>query len=318
MDWVSVRKSLRGPAALISSVFHENLELKPEGIERNIRGMVDRGFGSIGAGFFIAPCADGEYVTLNPTEVGQVVSAVGRGSNHKLPIVAGIHSLDWRQVIAMGQAARDAGAVAVMLAPPIYYALNSEAIIDWYERFAAKVDIGIMIYEQSFRGPATNAVIKPPLVGRLLDIPNVVAMKHIGLFSLVDEYTIIDTYKDRIAYVDTSAACASTTAHMHGATSFITEIAPFWPEIDNRYWQLLEAGSYREAELWRMKVAPLIRFIEDHPASTGPYSWVTVLKVALEYVGLEGGPVRPPFRALNAGERQAVVDVLKLIDAPRA
>ena len=113
MDWNAVRKSLRGPAALISSIFNEDLSLKPEAIERNIRAMVGRGFGT-GGGFFLAPCADGEYVTLNVDETAAVVGAVRRGSDGRLPIVAGVHSADIRQAIAVAQAARDEGAVAVM------------------------------------------------------------------------------------------------------------------------------------------------------------------------------------------------------------
>lgn len=318
MDWTKVRKSLRGPAALISSVFEEEtFALKADSIERNVRWMMQHGFGSNGAGFFLAPCADGEYVTLDVEEVGNVVAAVGRGSDGKLPIVAGIHAFDIRQAIEMGQAARDAGAIAVMLAPPIYYALNRDAIANWYERFAAAVDIGIMIYEQSYRGPATNAGIHPDLVGRLVDIPSVVSMKHIGLFQLAEEYSILDRYADRIAYIDTSGGYATTTAHMHGATGWVTEVSCFWPELDTRYWELLEAGSYKEAELWRRHIGPLNQFVFDNPATTTAYSWVTVLKAALEYVGLEGGPVRPPFRALNAEEKRRVFDLLSSIGVPK-
>lgn len=316
MDWNAVRRSLRGPAALIPSVFAEDLALRPAAIERNIAWMMEHGFASNGAGFFLAPCADGEYVTLDAEEVGQVVSAVRRGSGSGPPIVAGIHSEDIRQAIRLGQVARDAGAVAVMISPPIYYTLNRDAIIDWYERFAAAVDIGIMIYEQAYRGPSVNAGMPPDLVGRLLDLPSVVSMKHIGLFALGDEYTILDRYSDRIAYIDTSGGYASTTAHMHGATGWVTEVSSFWPELETRFWALLEAGAYKEAELWRSRIAPLFQFIQDHPSTVSAFSWVTVLKAALEYVGLEGGPVRPPFRALDAAEKRQVFELLAAVGVP--
>src|SRR5687768_16643065 len=125
MDWKAVRQSLRGPGALISTIFRDDFELRPEGIENNVRAMMRRGFGSTG-GFLIAPCGDGEYVTLTPEEVGQVVAAVKRGSDGSLPIVAGVHSADFRIARRAGEAAREAGAVAVMLAPPSYYTLSRE------------------------------------------------------------------------------------------------------------------------------------------------------------------------------------------------
>ena len=317
MDWDEVRGTLKGPAALVSTIFHDDYSLDAVGIERNVRNIVDRGFGQ-GGGFFLSPCGDGEYVTLSPDENAQVVAAVRRGSDGAIPIVAGINSADYRVAAALGEGARRAGAVAVMFAPPPYYTLNEEAIVDWYERFAGSVDIGIMLYEQAWRGPFMNAGIKPDLVGRLLSIPSVVAMKHVGLFTLVQEFTILDRYHDRIAYIDSTGGYATTTAYMHGASGFVSELAPFWPELEMRYWKLLEAGSYREAELTRGKINPISQFLEDHPASTSAYSWISGLKAILEYVGLSGGVVRPPFRALNPTEKSELFKLLDTIGIPRA
>jgi dihydrodipicolinate synthase/N-acetylneuraminate lyase len=315
MDWNAVRQSLRGPGALISSIFSDDFELKPQAIEANVRSMVSRGFGSTG-GFLLAPCGDGEYVTLTPEENGAVVAAAKSGADGKLPVVAGVHSADFRLAARTAEAARKAGAVAVMFAPPSYYTLNKEAIVDWYERFAKSVDIGIMLYEQAWRGPMVNAGIGPDLVGRLLEIPSVVSMKHVGLFTLIDEFTILDRYHDRMAYIDSSGGYATTAAHMHGAAGWVTEIAPFWPEFEMKYWDLLEAGDYKAAQLWRHRISPLFQFLQDHPSTTTAYSWVSLLKTALEYVGLEGGLVRPPFRALNKSEKREVFDLLASLGVP--
>lgn len=316
MDWSKVRQSLRGPGALVSTIFDNDFSLRPEAITRNVRAMVDRGFGK-GGGFLISPCGDGEYVTLNVEEMAQVVRAALQGSEGKLAIVAGVNAADLRQAINLAEAARIEGAVAVMMSPPVYYTLNEEAIFDWYTRFAERVDIGIMLYEQSFRGPAVNAGIRPDLVGRLLEIPNVVAIKHIGLFALADEFTILDRYADRFNYIDSSGGYATTASHMHGGAGWVTEIAPIWPEFEMRYWNLLEAGAYKEAELHRARVAPLFQFVQEHPAATSAYSWISVLKAALEYVGLEGGPLRPPFRALTAAEKAPLFDLLGRLGVPR-
>jgi 4-hydroxy-tetrahydrodipicolinate synthase len=317
MDYKAVRQSLRGPGALISTIFGSDFEVKPQGIENNVRAMVTRGFGSTG-GFVIAPCGDGEYVTLTPEEIGQVVAAAKRGSDSKLPIVAGVHTADFRIAARAAQAARDAGAVAVMLAPPSYYTLSREAVIDWYGRFAKSVDIGIMLYEQGFRGPAVNSGMSADLVGRLIEIPSVVAIKHIGIFAVVDEFTIIDRYHDKLAYIDSSGGYATTAGHMHGAAGWVTELGPIWPEFEMRYWDLLQAGDYKAAQLHRHKMAPLYQFVMDHPSTTSAYSWITVLKAALEYIGLEGGPVRPPFRELNATEKKTIFDLLDGLGVPKS
>jgi len=302
MDWDKVRGTLRGPAALVSTIFHDDYSLDAGAIERNVRSMMDHGFGRHD-GFLIAPCGDGEYVTLSPDENAQVVAAAIRGSDGSLPVVAGVHSTDYRAAAAIAEGARKAGAVAVMMAPPSYYTLNDEAIIDWYERFGRSVDIGIMLYEQAWRGPFAS----------------VVAMKHVGLFTPTEEFTILERYHDRIAYVDSTGCYAMTTAHMHGAAGYVSEISPLWPEFEMRYWELLEAGAYREAQLTRAKIAvPLTQFFSERPDTKTAFSWVTVLKAALEYVGLTGGVVRPPFRALTAPEKTELYKVLDSIGIPRA
>ena len=197
MDWDEVRSRLRGPGALISTIFHDDYTLDLKALEANVRHIVDLGIGKK-TGYLIAPCGDGEYVTLSPEEHRLVVETAVRASDGTVPVVAGVQSTDYRLAASLAQGARDAGAVAVMLAPPMYYPLHEEAIIDFYRRFAGSVDIGIMVYEQAWRGPFVNAYISADAVGRLLEIPNFVAMKHSGLFNLVDEFTILDRYHDRL------------------------------------------------------------------------------------------------------------------------
>ena len=43
----------------------------------------------------------------------------------------------------------------------------------------------------------------------------------------------------------------------------------------------------------------------------------TIIKAALDHLGFEGGPVRPPFRALDAAEREPVHRLLDQLGFPR-
>jgi dihydrodipicolinate synthase/N-acetylneuraminate lyase len=317
MDWDDVRSRLRGPGALISTIFHDDYTLDLPALEANVRHIVDMGIGKE-TGYLIAPCGDGEYVTLSPEEHRLVVETAVRASGGTVPVVAGVQSTDYRLAASLAQGARDAGAIAVMLAPPMYYPLHEDAIIDFYRRFSESVDIGIMMYEQAWRGPFVNAKITPDAVGRLLEIPAVVAMKHSGLFNLVDEYTILDRYHERLNYMDTSACYAMTTAHMHGAVGWVSELATWWPAFELRYWDQLEAGAYRDAELEHARLNPLLEFTFANPPQSGPISQNSILKAALDYVGLAGGELRPPFRALVGSERTRLYEVLDSLDIPSA
>jgi len=318
LDMDEVKAKLNGPAALVSSILKDDYSLDVRAIERNVRFMAERGLGKR-SGFLIAPCGDGEYVTLSPDEHVDVVKAAVRGSGGMIPVVAGVATNDYRLAASLAQNARAAGAIATMVAPPFYYPINEDAIVDWYDRLARSVDIGIMVYDQSWRGPFVNAVITPHCLNRLVAIRNVVSMKHSGLSQLIDEFTILDRFHDRIAYIDSSAGYAATTAHMHGAAGFITGIAPWWPEYELDYWDLLQEGKYLEAERHHARLFPFIaRFHRggEHDGNEG-FSAITVLKAALEYVGLAGGTVRPPFKGLTRAERNEVFELLKAAGVPQ-
>jgi 4-hydroxy-tetrahydrodipicolinate synthase len=314
MDWAEVRGRIRGPGALVSSIFHDDYSLHDAAIEANVRAIVERGFGR-DTGFFIAPCGDGEYVTLTPDEHRRVVEAATRATGGSMAIVAGVHAHDWRTAAAIGQGARDAGAIAVMMAPPMYYPLTEDAIVDFYSRFADTVDIGIMLYEQSWRGPQIGASMGPRVLSRLLDIPSVVAIKHSGLYNVAEEMAILDRFADHISYIDTTAAFVTAIGHMHGAVGYVSECSTYWPEFELRYWELLETGEYRRAELGHARINPLFHFMM---AKGGAHSPVTVLKACLEYAGFAGGPVRPPHRALDEAEKAGVSEVMAAIGVPSA
>jgi dihydrodipicolinate synthase/N-acetylneuraminate lyase len=317
VDWDDVRNRLRGPGALISTIFDKDFSLDAASIGSNVEYIVERGMGRE-AGYLISPCGDGEYVTLSPEEHRLVVETVVQAAGGDVAVVAGAYANDYRLIASLAQGARDAGAIGVMVAPPVYYPLNEDALVDWYRRLADAVDIGIMVYEQAWRGPGVNAGVTPDLVGRLLEIPNVVALKHSGWDELVDQFTIIDRYHDRLNYMDTTACYAMTAAHMHGAAGYVSEVGAWWPELELEYWRLLEKGDYKQAELHHARVNPVIEFVRAHPAQSGAISSISVLKASLEYVGLKGGVMRPPFRALDDAEKARLHAVLDALDVPTA
>ena len=317
LDMDRVKASLNGPAALVASTFRDDFSLNTAAIERNVGFMTERGLGRR-SGFLIAPCGDGEYVALSPEEHLAVVTAVVRASDAAVPVVAGVAANDYRLAAALAQNARNAGAVAIMCPPPFYYPLNEDAIVDWYDRLAKTVDIGIMVYDQAWRGPFVSSYITPHCMSRLVAIRNVIAIKHSGIVRLIDEFTMLDRYHDRIAYIDSSAGYASTAAHMHGAKGFISGTAPWWPEHELEYWDLLQAGKYLEAERHHGRLTQFVsRFKEAEGHGNEGFSAITVMKAALDYVGLTGGPVRPPFKGLTQAERDEVYRLLRAAGVPQ-
>ncbi len=132
-----------------------------------------------------------------------VVSGARRGSDGSIALAVEAQNTDYRVASFTAGVARLAGANAVRFPSPLYCMLNNKANNDLHERFAQNVDVGIMIFEQAWCYPSF-AGMDPDPVGRLLEIPSVVAMKQVGLYTLPDVFTMLDRYHDCLAYIDTS------------------------------------------------------------------------------------------------------------------
>jgi hypothetical protein len=57
---------------------------------------------------------------------------------------------------------------------------------------------------------------------------------------------------------------------------------------------------------------------EEFPGSERPYFFgAAVIKATFEFVGLYGGPVRPPFHELTAAQRAELAGILEALGVPR-
>ena len=314
MDFEAARKEIRGPAALAMVHFNDDFSLDLGALEDNISWMIDGGLGT-GRGFVISPSGTGELLHLTKSEHQLVVKATVRAADGKLPVVAGVASTNLHEAIDLTRTAQDAGAQHVMLAPPFYYRLDDDSFLAWVTAVSEAVpDIALMLYDQPWRaGLATN--LNLPLIERMADIPNVVSLKYGSPATFVAMITAIPNFKDRFAFIDNSLGFTSTVGHIHGGSGFIAGPAGWWPEFELEYWDLLEAGHYAEADRFHARLAPYMYYFmgeeftdgEDYPYHFGS----SLIKASLEFVGLKGGVVRPPFQALGDAAKKELFRIME-------
>lgn len=320
IDLEEVKEKIRGTSLLVTPPFNDSYELDIEAMEGNIRFGMNGGI-SDGKGFIVCPCGGGEYVNLSHEEQKMMVEAAVEVAGNKLLVVAGVSTCNYREAIELANNAAEAGAKCVMIPPPYYYPISQEGIYEWYKVIAEGVKIGIMAYPQPWR-EYVGAVISVPLLDKLAQIENMVSMKYKGT-RMRDYITALSRYSKRYAFIDNSGDCTSAVAHMHGATGYITQVGIFWPEFHAKYWSLLEQHKYEEAVKWNAKISPFWEFIRGEylAGARGEGACITeasVIKAGLEYRGLHGGLVRPPFTELTKERKREFFSVLEDIGAPGA
>ena len=117
----------------------------------------------------------GEGDTLKPEEVASLVELA---ASQKLRAIAGIITTTTRDAIHRGVLARDAGACAIMLAPPIYFMASDEALDGYLRDVASGTGLPIVFYN--------GFAAKPALLGRLAAIPGVIAIEEPSLESVAE------------------------------------------------------------------------------------------------------------------------------------
>jgi dihydrodipicolinate synthase/N-acetylneuraminate lyase len=316
MNWAEIKQELSGPAVLVMAPFRQDLSLDLEALRRNVRYLADKGL-TKGRGFVIVPCGTGEYVTLSKEEHRQMVEVAVQATDGELPVVAGVGTCNFKEAIELAENAQQAGAKCVMVPPPFYYTLSEDDFYEWYRLLAENLEVGIMVYDQNWRSELGTGIVLP-VMERLTKLPSLISMKYGSPSQYMDMVVALDRYSERFAFIDNSLGFTSTVGHMHGAAGFISGPASWWPEFELRYWDLLEAGEYQEADKWHLKLAPYMRFFTgDEFGGEYHFFHAATVKASLEYVGLYGGPVRPPFRELTSDQKEQVFAVLDQIGAEK-
>ena len=128
------------------------------------------------------------------------------------------------------------------------------------------------------------------LLQRLAEIESVRSLKWSAPDAEHYRQTLV-ALADSLVIIDNSGQ--QVLSHLLGARGFITHLSGFWPEYPLEIWRLLEQRDYVAAKdklsafkwkwnQWRSKVI-------DVTGGEGPF-----IKAAMEAVGLQTGPPRPP------------------------
>jgi dihydrodipicolinate synthase/N-acetylneuraminate lyase len=106
---------------------------------------------------------------------------------------------------------------------------------------------------------------------------------------------------------------------MHGATSFVSGPSNWWPEFEIGFFKLIEQGKFQEADRMHARLGPYMAWFDGEFSTTGRFaSQAAVIKASMEYVGLYGGRVRPPFRTLNEDEKHELWATMDRIGVRKA
>ena len=247
----------------------------------------------------------GEGHALEAHEIGAMVKVAQEEVAGKVPVIAGIITTSTREAVKRAKVARDAGAQAVMVTPPIYQICSDDGLYEFYSTDHPLPGLPIIVYNV-----LTNAPVTPKLMRRMA-----ANTKETGLIgtkesiggSLETLGELLETIGDKISV---------TWAHdwllypglALGATGSISGAGAILPRHSLALWDALQRSD--------IKTAQKLHFaITDVCAQVSRYNWPAGVKLAINLQGRKVGPCRSPFTKVPEEQVQRIKDALKRADA---
>lgn len=235
----------------------------------------------------------GEFFSLTPAEVAQVVAAAVAEAGGRLPVISGC---GYGTAIATGIArdAEKAGADGLLLLPPYLVGAKQEGLAAHIDAVCKATGLGVIVYNRD------NAVVDDETLARLCDRnPNLVGFKDgVGDIELMTR--IYARLGDRLTYIGglPTAETFATPYLTMGVTTYSSAIFNFLPEWALAFYKAVRADDRVEVlDQLRAFVLPYITL-----RNKGRGYAVSIVKAGMRAVGRPAGPVRSPLTDLSAAE----------------
>lgn len=316
MDSDQLRNSLAGCYVTIPTPFRDETDLPVnEGaLRRHVRFLIDAGLNADYA-VFLAAGAAGDFSTMTFDERVRVASIVAEEVAGHVPVAMGAQTTSTLELKRLARAARSVGADFIQVSCP-YYFTHTEGDFEEFVSAAAEAapDIGIIVYNTYW----TSSNISFEMVERLADIPSVVGLKWaVPRTDAMEFEDVTSHFSQRFTIIDNNLLFAFSAMPPLGARAFEVHNCNFWPEWGIRLIDAVRDGNH--VEIARMLVEEAMPFyklwtrIESEFTSGDGY----LDKLCMEIVGLPSSRCRPPTRDIRHVYRDATLDMLRKIGAPR-
>lgn len=249
----------------------------------------------------IVPCGTtGESATLSHDEHDDVIKAVIKAVNKKVPVIAGTGSNSTDEAVRLTKEAEKSGADGALMISPYYNRPTQDGIYQHYKKVASEVGIPLIIYNIPGR---TGSKIEPETLARLAEIKNVAGVKE-ATGSVDQAIDVIRLCGDRLAVYSGEDSLTYSLMAL-GGKGVISTVANIAPKEMAGLAEACLKGDWEKGRALQFKLVPLIRsvFIETNPIP---------IKTALALMGKCSGDLRLPMTPMSEGNlkklKQAVAD----------
>jgi 4-hydroxy-tetrahydrodipicolinate synthase len=272
-----LRKALTGISGILVTPFDAQDRVAPA----RLKPIVDRAI-KAGVHILVINGNTGEFYGLTSAEAETMVQAAAEQIAGRVPLIAGV-GRSINDACDLARASRTAGASALMVHQPPDPFVSPRGVVAYVERIAeAGGGLPIMLYLR-------NDGIGLDAIDALCRVPGVAGVKWAAPTPLRLAEAIRRAPAD-IVWVGGLAEVWAPPLCAVGARGFTSGLINVWPEHSVTIHAALEASDYPRA----MQLIDVMAGFEAIRAEEQNGTNVTGVKAALQLMGNDCGPTRPP------------------------
>jgi 4-hydroxy-tetrahydrodipicolinate synthase len=272
-----LRQALTGISGILVTPFDHQDRVAPA----RLKPIVDRAIDA-GVHILVANGNTGEFYGLTTAEAETMVHAVAELMGGRAPLLAGV-GRSINDACALARASRAAGASALMVHQPPDPFVSPRGVVAYVQRIAdAAQGLPLMLYLR-------NDGIGLDTIEQLCRTPGVAGVKW-ACPTPLRLAEAIRRCDPEIVWVGGLAETWAPPLCAVGARGFTSGLINVWPEHSVAIHAALEASDYVRAN----KLIDVMKGFEEIRAEEQNGTNVTGVKAALQLMGQDCGPTRPP------------------------
>lgn len=286
---------LKGIIPPVITPLINNNELDVKGLENLIEHLISGGV----HGLFLLG-TNGEAPSLSYKLRKDLIKRACKLVNHRVPVLVGITDTSFEGSIEIAEYSKEVGVDAVVVAPPYYFPVSQEEMIDYLESLAPALPLPFLMYNM------------PSCTKLHLSVDTVKRAKELGAIGIKDSsgdmtymYSLIEEFKDSPDFsIITGTELFLPETIMQGGHGAVAGGANFFPRL---FVDLYEASLLKDltkiAEL-REIVIKIYNTIYSVGKYTSRYTKGT--KCALSVMGVCNDYMAHPLRKFGPEEREKI------------
>jgi len=287
-------RSAGGVLAPVTTPFDPSGDVDLAAFGRNIARLLETGLNGI-----LVAGSTGEAPLLDPDEQRRLVAAARAVIPVERWLLAGTGAESTRQTIALSKTAAAEGADAVLVRPPGYFAAahSPASLADHYRAVADASPVPVLVYNIP---KYTHLNLAPGLLQQLTAHKNVIGAKDSS-----GDIKNLAAYREaapRWAMYVGSGSFLYPALEL-GCDGGIVGVACYAAGLAVELYTAFRSGDRAHAGSLQQRLQPLDKEIVGKLGPAG-------IKAAMDAVGLEGGPVRPPLAPLTPADRERIETLL--------